>query len=232
MRDTGAQVTAATLDIDHLFVFVAPGAPDARRLDKAGLRPSYRRRHTGQGTANICYCFDNAYLELLWVADEVEIRSPNIARTRLAERADWRRSGASPFGIAVRTASVEIPLPFETWDYDAPFLPGGTTMAVAIASEDPRQPLLFRSPGTARPDAWTGDRTNDRQIHAGLREIIAVHLSLPPSVAPSPALETLEDASLLSLGTGGDTPGAVLTLSGATGQPARRLSLPELDWLN
>lgn len=228
----GAQVTAAALDIDHLFVFVAPGAPEARRLDRAGLRPSYRRRHTGQGTANICYCFDNAYLELLWVADEAEIRSLKIARTRLAERADWRRSEASPFGIAVRTASVESPLPFETWDYHAPFLPDGRTIAVALASEDPRQPLLFRSPGTVRPDAWTDDRANDRQIHAGLREIVAVHLNSPPSVAPSPALKTLEDAGLLSLGTGGDTPGAVLTLSGAAGHPPRRLSLPGLDWLD
>ena len=225
-------MTPAPFEIDHLFVFVERGAPDARRLDRAGLRPSYRRRHIGQGTANICYCFDNAYLELLWVADEAEINTPAVARTRLAERADWRRTGASPFGIALRTASAEAPLPFETWDYAAPFLPQGMILPVARASDDPRQPFLFRSPGTARPDAWTGDRANERQVQAGLREIVAIRLGLPSSVPPSPALKTLEAAGLLSIATDSDAASAVLTLSGAESRPTRRLSLPGLDWLD
>ena len=164
-----------TLELDHVFVFVTPGAPEAAAL---GLCESYRRRHPGQGTANVCYCFDNAYLELLWVTDRAELTAPAVARTRLAERADWRRTGASPFGIALRGPDPDTPLPFESWDYAAPFLPAGMAIPVAVASDDPRQPFLFRSPGTARPDTWPddagGSRAGARQRPIGLAEIAAV----------------------------------------------------------
>ena len=50
-------------------MFVQPGAPELTRLTDAGLRESFRRDHPGQGTTNVCCCFDNAYLELLWLHD-------------------------------------------------------------------------------------------------------------------------------------------------------------------
>ena len=44
--------------IDHVFVFPRDLAALRRRLESFGLEPSFRRQHPGQGTANICYCFD------------------------------------------------------------------------------------------------------------------------------------------------------------------------------
>lgn len=218
------------MHLDHVFVFVEPGAPEAAALERAGLRESFRRRHPGQGTANVCYCFDNAYLELLWAEDPPDPSLATVARTRLAERADWRRNGAVPFGIAVR-GSIGEDLPFETWNYLAPFLPPGMAIPVAVASDDLRQPFLFRSPGNQRPEHWTDGRAGARQRSAGLGDIVALDLDLPPGVRPAPALRALEQAGLLTLGTGDHGPRLILTLSRTDGGPFRRLSLPDVTGL-
>jgi hypothetical protein len=80
-----------SLRLHHVFAFVAPQPPAP-----PGLIESYRRAHPGQGTANVCYLFGEAYLELLWETDRAEITSPAIARTGLAERARWRDTGGCP----------------------------------------------------------------------------------------------------------------------------------------
>lgn len=218
--------------LDHLFVFVRPGAPEAAALERAGLRASYRRRHPGQGTANVCYCFDNAYLELLWIEDEAETTAPAVVRTRLAERADWRRTGTSPFGIALRGGSSEELFPGGSWEYAAPFLPPGLTVPVASASADLGQPFLFRSPGSQRPDAWTDGRAGTRQRPAGLIDIAALRLDLPATVRPAPDLRHLEERGVLSLGSNGAGHGLILTLSRSDGRAPRQLSLPDFAWLD
>lgn len=52
--------------IDHIFMLVDPGGPEIAQMTELGLLETYRRVHTGQGTRNICYCFDNMFLELLY----------------------------------------------------------------------------------------------------------------------------------------------------------------------
>jgi hypothetical protein len=220
-------VGTAPIELDHLFVMVRPNAPEASALSPAGLCESFRRDHPGQGTTNLCYWFDNAYLELLWLRDRAEAASPAVARMRLPERADWQTSGASPFGIALRTGRQQS-LPFETWGYTAPFLPAGATIPVAVASDDPRQPLLFRSPGSQRPDRWTDGRAGVRQGRSGLAEIAHLRLDFPPAVTPAQPFVQLREIGLLSLG---HAAGArmVLTLSRRDGSP-RSLALPALTW--
>ncbi len=219
-------MAAAPVELDHVFVMVRPGAPEAAALTGAGLCESFRRDHPGQGTTNLCFCFDNAYLELLWLCDPAAARTPPAARLRLPERAD-RQAGASPFGIALRTAQGAA-MPFPTWDYAAPFLPAGVTIPIALASDDPAQPLLFRSPGSRRPDAWTDGRAGARQRSAGLAEIVHLQLDLPDGVRPCAPLVRLQEIGLLTLGS------AVahrlgLTLSRRAGPP-RRLALPSFTW--
>lgn len=214
---------SAIMELDHVFVLTAPDAPECAGL---GLTENCRRRHDGQGTANLCYCFDNAYLEMLWPVDAAELAAPEVSRTRLADRARWSRNGASPFGIGLRGGD----LPFPTWRYRPACLPEGTDIAVATASDDARQPLLFRSPSAARPDAWTDGRAGARQAASGLREIVALHLDLPAEVTPAPALLHLAERRLLTLGHG-EAHRMVLTLSTARGG-TRRLSLPDCAWLD
>lgn len=213
------------LELDHVFVFVSPDAPEAAALTGRGLVPSYRRDHPGQGTRNLCFCFDNAYLELLWVSNPDAIRAPPIRRTGLAERAAWATLGTCPFGIAVR-APADVPLPFATWAYTPPYLPDGMAIDVAASSTDPHQPLLFRSPGTLPPRAWTDGRAGARQGAAGLMDIASVHLTVPEAVAPSPDVLALADLGLLEVEAGASHR-LHLTLSGAAGASGIVLLLPD-----
>lgn len=217
----------------HVVVFVRPGAPEAARLAAAGMQESFRRRHPGQGTANVCYCFDNAYLELLWVDDWAEAQASPLGRARLAERARWRTTGACPFGLAVRLEDAATPLPFPAWDYRPPYLPAGMAIPVALSSADIRQPLLFRSPGHAPPVAWTDGRAGARQEAAGLTEIGGLHLAFRAGEAPGADLERLAALGFLTLGeTAAGSARMVLTLSREDGGAARQLSLPDFTWID
>lgn len=212
------------MDLDHLFLFIDPDGPEPAALKGLGLRESFRRTHPGQGTANRCYCFDNAYLELLWLSDEAEARAPGVARSGLAGRAHWRENGANPFGLALRGAAA---LPFDCWDYRPAYLPDGMAIPMALFSEDPAQPLVFRSPGDARPDRWRDGRDGARQRAAGFREIAGVELILPAGVPPAPDLDALaQDADWLTVTGGGAAPRMILTLT-RDGGTERRLRLPD-----
>lgn len=206
----------------HVFVFVDDRAAALAALASCGLAESFRRVHEGQGTANICACFDNAYLELLWPEDQGALASVSVARTRLAERSRWRDTGASPFGIGLRGR-----IPFPTWEYRPPYLPDGAGIAIALGSEDPRQPFLFRSPVEARPDQWSDGLAGARQSAAGLAEITGLYLELP--VGATPALRNMVDRGVLTL-----KPAVrhrmLMTISRTDGGK-RILSLPDFTWV-
>lgn len=210
------------MDLDHVFFFVSPQGPEPKALADLGLRESFRRAHPGQGTANLCYCFDNAYLELLWLTDAAAARSPGVARTGLAERAGWRHNGACPFGLALRGET----LPFPAWDYRPAYLPEGRSIPVAGFSNDLAQPFVFLSPGRRRPDQWDDGRAGQRQQAAGLREISAIELILPAGVTPAAELDALSAESWLQVTLDHDAPRVVLTLTREAGAPLR-LQLPD-----
>lgn len=216
---------AGRLEIDHFFVFVEADGDATGQLAQAGLQRNYGRAHPGQGTANACYCFDNAYLELLWVEASAELEAPALARTGLAERARWRRNGSCPFGIALRGGGT---MPFETWDYEAPFLPDGMTIPVALSSDDPHQVFLFRSPGDAGPKDWTNGLAGERQRDAGLAEIVSAILEIPAGTSPCNDLQALEQAGLVTLKSGAPAWRMVLSLSRSHGGGPATLTLPDL----
>ncbi|BBE74582.1 VOC family protein [Oharaeibacter diazotrophicus] len=180
------------LRLDHVFLFVElaearPGGAVHDRLAAAGLVPSYERRHHGQGTANVCWCFDDAYLELLFVVDPDEIAAPATARSRLAERARWRTTGASPVGIGLRGGALPLP----TWEYRFEGLPPGLSIPVAAASDDVRRPFVFVSPGTRPPVEWTDGHAGVRQVAAGWTGFA---VEIDTGAAPAGDLEALVSA--------------------------------------
>ncbi|MEZ4445586.1 MAG: VOC family protein [Polyangiaceae bacterium] len=170
------------MELDHVFLLVADEAEAERVAQAVGLRETYRRHHRGQGTQNLCCCLDDAFVELLWIADEAEARSPSIARTRLWERSRWRESMSCPFGFAWRgeanTAGVA------TWRYTPPYLPDGMAIAIAEASDDPAMPLAFASPGREPPSAWLPSRRGELQRAVGLRRLDHLRLVAPRPLAP------------------------------------------------
>lgn len=155
------------MELDHVFFFVPPGGGALRReLAQRGWNETYERAHVGQGTANVCYAFDNAFLELIWLTDEAEARSAAIRRTGLLQRAQWRSLGTCPVGIAYRLTSEEA-APFETWDFRPPYLPQGMSIPMAVETEDPHRALVFQSPGRDAPAAWPASRQNGLQRSSG-----------------------------------------------------------------
>jgi hypothetical protein len=176
------------VQLDHIFVGVDDLATAERLGQALGLRETYRRTHAGQGTSNICYCFDNAFLELLVLEDADDAASPAIVRTGLAQRLRWKQSGACPIGIAWRLGIDEPSPDIGCWEFAPPYLPTGTHIPVATESDDLAGPMLFQSPGTAAPLDWPLDRRGGLQLDAGLRTIEQVLLYHPPGFVPGPAM--------------------------------------------
>ena len=88
------------MELDHVFVCVDDASAAEQALADFGLQFSVHAVHQGQGTANACAFFENAYLELLWRHDDHELRSEVVRPLALWERVRWRHTGASPFGLA------------------------------------------------------------------------------------------------------------------------------------
>ncbi len=129
--------------VDHVFVFCERAAPEQRHLLAAGLQPGVRREHRGQGTSNVCFGFADSYLELLWLDDEAGARTPMVKPLGLQERARWRQTNASPFGVCLRPTAPDARPPFVAWPYQPGYLPAGTTIQMACNSGVIGEPLLF-----------------------------------------------------------------------------------------
>jgi hypothetical protein len=127
------------IELDHLFVCTAPGAPEAEKLLQFGLHEGPPNQHPGQGTANRRFAFANAMIELLWVNHRNEAQSPTTRRTLLWERWSGREGNACPFGICVRPVdSQDTGSPFPGWEYRPSYLPDPLFMHVGEAEiEEP-----------------------------------------------------------------------------------------------
>jgi hypothetical protein len=185
------------LEIDHVFVCTAAGAPEADLLVAAGLAEGPPNTHPGQGTACRRFFFRNAYLELVWVRDEAEARGDATTPTRLWERWRDRSDGrTSPFGVCVRTAGDD-PIPFPTWSYRPAYLPPGVEIPVATNGDALHEPMLFVMPSSLRPGG-RGPGAASPAHPSGLRELTRVELS-GALEDPGEALGALARAGLLEL---------------------------------
>lgn len=192
------------MELDHIFVFI-DNHETAEAIGQAlKLTETYRRRRPGQGTSNICYCFDNAYLELLVMDTPEEARAPDILRTGLFARAQWPRLGTCPLGIAWRLDFGEAQSHVATWPYRPAYLPTGQQIPVATESDDPLGPMLFQSPGTQAPADWPNERRGDLQNKAGFRRIVRAIISYPATYLPGPTLQHIARKTNVTLRPGGD----------------------------
>lgn len=186
------------LELDHIFVCVEPEAPEAEFLKAFGFQEGNRRTHPGQGTANVCFLFHNAYLELLWLSDINEILSSVVRPLGLWERCCWGDQ-ACPFGISLRSdVPGSLELPFATWNYYAPFLPKGASLPIAANSENLSEPLIFMSPVSLIPSASPLKR--GLLINKpGFDEITKLRVTLPGEKNFSAELRKLTELGLVEL---------------------------------
>jgi hypothetical protein len=189
-----------SVERDHVFILCAVDAPEAAALSRLGLKEGPPNTHPGQGTACRRFMFHNAYIELLWVCDERQVRSPSVQRTRLWERWSQRGQPACPFGIVLRptdNAPAGEP-PFPTWAYTPDYLAAG--LAIDVAMDTPlnepeffylgfqrrrtlpaHEPFAHAIPATVITDVKLGTPVPGQQSPASRSAVAGGVLSFSPS---------------------------------------------------
>lgn len=181
-------------ELDHVLRFVPDPEAALALAAELGLVVGHHDLQPNTGAGHTICFFDNVYLEIVW-PEPGKRPFPDAPRMRFGERClddDWL-----PYGVAIRPVGPRIPPPFATWDYPAPFLPpGAIPIPIGANSERPGEPLLIVSWVAGRPDR----RTPAPPLQESLRELTAVHLTLPG--VPSTELEAARRAVPLTLEQG------------------------------
>lgn len=185
------------IELDHLFVCSAPGAPEAERLIQFGLREGPPNQHPGQGTACRRFAFENAMIELFWVSDPSEAQNQSTRRTLLCERWSGREGGASPFGICLRPTDPEDvePPPFLSWQYRPAYLPDPLVMDIGVAGIEEPMWVHMRFMKRAQREQWFIEHP------IGIREITGLTLTTAIPLR-SPASQKVVESGILTTRTG------------------------------
>jgi hypothetical protein len=179
------------IELDHLFVCTAPGAPEAEKLVQFGLHEGPPNRHPGQGTACRRFAFGNAMIELFWVSDASEAQSQSTRRTLLWERWSGREHNASPFGICLRPVDPRnTEPPFPAWEYRPAYLPEPLVMHIGdVGIEEPMWVHLSFMRRTQR-EQWFIEHP------IGIREITGLTLTTPVALRSNVSQKIVESGIL------------------------------------
>jgi hypothetical protein len=184
------------IELDHLFVCTAPGAPEAEKFVEFGLHEGPPNQHPGQGTANRRFAFANAMIELIWVSDAIEARSQSTSRTLLWERWSGREHTASPFGICLRPAdSQDTGPPFPAWEYRPAYLPDSFAMHIGEAGVAEPMWVYLSFMRRAHREQWFVEHP------IGIREITGLTLSTPNPLR-SEVSQKIVESGILTTQTG------------------------------
>ena len=183
------------IELDHLFVCTAPGAPEAEKFVEFGLIEGPPNQHPGQGTSCRRFAFANAMIELFWVSDPSEAQNQSTRSTLLWERWAGRDSNASPFGICLRpTNPKEIgEPPFPAWEYRPAYLPDPLVMHIGEAGiEEPMWVFMSFMKRTQR-EHWF----NEHPI--GIHEITGLTLTTSVPLRSAVSQRVVESGILSTL---------------------------------
>jgi hypothetical protein len=184
------------IELDHLFVCTAPGAPEAEKLVQSGLHEGPPNQHPGQGTANRRFAFVNAMIELFWVSDASEAQSQSTRRTLLWERWSGREHNASPFGICLRPVDPQDKgTPFPAWEYRPAYLPGPLVMYIGDVGVEEPMWVYLSFMRRAQREQWFIEHP------IGIREITGLTLTSPVPLR-SPVAQRIVKSGVLSVRTG------------------------------
>ena len=179
------------IELDHLFVCTAPGAPEAEKLAQFGLHEGPPNQHSGQGTASRRFSFANAMIELFWVSDAREAQSESARRTLLWERWSGRQGNASPFGICVRPVNPrDTGSPFPAWEYRPAYLPDSLSMQISEAGVEEPMWIHLSFMRRAQREGWFTEHP------VGVREITRLTLTTPTPLRSNASQKIIESGVL------------------------------------
>jgi hypothetical protein len=179
------------IELDHLFVCTAPGAPEAERLVQFGLHEGPPNEHPGQGTACRRFSFFNAMIELFWVSDAREAQSQSTRRTLLWERWSGRQGNASPFGICVRPVHPQdTGSPFPAWEYRPAYLADPLRMQIGEAGIEEPLWIHLSFMRRAQRERWFTEHP------IGVREITRLILTTPKPLRSDASRRIMESGVL------------------------------------
>ncbi|MBK8452726.1 MAG: VOC family protein [Thiofilum sp.] len=166
------------MEFDHIFIVCQQHAPEVDPLLALGLTEGTPNRHLGQGTANRRIFFHNAFLEFLYLVDELEAQDPMTQPTQLYERLT-ASSDFSPFGICFRPQSPDEKQPsFNYFDYKPTYLP--TNLSIQMVEPIKlTEPLWFFISFATRPDQVAENKKQPLNHALGLKEITQIDLYAP-----------------------------------------------------
>ncbi|WP_191488792.1 VOC family protein [Pseudomonas sp. FEN] len=169
------------MEMDHLFICVHDAGRGADALQTLGLVEGTPNAHTGQGTANRRFFFQNAFIELLYLTDELAAQSQLTAPTQLFDRLQCADGVAAPFGVCFRPSSEGEKPPFPAWEYRPVYLPAALKVDVGHAPVS--EPMWFFLSFAKRPDEAPIERAQPFEHPNGFREITSVRVTTPNSHA-------------------------------------------------
>jgi hypothetical protein len=181
------------IELDHLFICVAPGAPEAEELLQFGVREGSPNQHPGQGTACRRFPFANTMIEVFWVSDAAEAQNARTRPTMLWERWSGRDGAASPFGICLRPAGppdTESP-PFPAWEYRPAYLPDPLAFQIGEAGIEEPMWVYMSFMRRSHREAQFAEHL------VGIREITGLTLTTPVLLR-SAASQTVIENGILS----------------------------------
>jgi len=131
------------MKIDHIFIFSDKGK-EADELVNAGFSEGSGRHHSGLGTRNRRFFFEDFYLEILWVENEEEAKShPSLG---LWERSNFRMNDFSRFGLCLVNDEKTDQLFENAPTFQPDYYPEGKQIELFSNMDKPFLPWIFRLP--------------------------------------------------------------------------------------
>ncbi|MFC1664947.1 VOC family protein [Pseudomonadota bacterium] len=166
------------MEIDHVFICVEPGAPEAEEFNKFGLSEGSRNKHPGQGTKNRRFFFHNCCIEFLYIKSQLELQSELTKPTKLYQRLTDKSGEVSPFGVCFRPGPVaEKQAPFPHWAYKPNYLP--EQLHIDIGKSPISEPMWFYLSFGLRPDQLPIENQQPLMHSPNLSELTALRLTIP-----------------------------------------------------
>jgi len=212
---------AQAVELDHVYIWVQPGAPEVATLRDLGFHvDTTPTHHTGNGTSSKSVLFENGYLELLYLDSTVTDSALTSAeRSSNGDRARWRQSGANPFGLGLRRrAGTADSLPFPSVPLYQSWMKPGTELRQITTLDQRDEPDVFVVPRDMALPAWIDEVRADDQMRQllqhplGTLELTSVQLHLVAPERLGPGVRALAKANVVEV-AGGTATVATLTFN-------------------